>query len=265
MNGALEISLGVSSRGVTPRAYTSALQELTYSLEELDRVIDPDPKSRTAWFISDTSWRETGPRVLLRPDAKSDAATDALRSTRTFVQGIRGLHSGAAIPEAFTDRIVHRVEKVSAFTERPSTGLESVEVSVTGEHAAPIALDHQVRENAHRAIAPASLAYGSLIGRLDKISARGRSPQIGLRPDHGNAVTCIVRPHDVQAYLDNFAQRVLVEGIIKRNGDGQIIRIIADRVSPLPGSSLVTAIDLRGYLGHSDRSIAEFIEEQRGR
>lgn len=266
MLGALEISLGVSSKGVTPRAYTSALQELTYSLEEVDRLMDPDPKSRTAWFISDTSWREFGPRILLRPDETTGQPLDiAVRASQTFVRGVRGLQHGAAIPEVFTERVVQRVEKVSSFTDRPATGLTSVQIAIAGGESEPVALDHQVRENAHRAIAPTSLAYGSLIGRLDKISARGRSPQIGLRPDHGNAVTCNVRSSDVQAYLDSFSQRVLVDGIVRRNGSGQIIRIDADRVSPIEAPRRVAASELQGYLGRSERSISEFIEEQRGR
>lgn len=268
MQETLEVRLNVSPDGVTPRAYTDTLVQVARSLEELDRIAETDPKNRVAWFVSDTAWRKTGPIVRLRPEARTVARTteELLRPSRAFVEGIRSLHRAPAIPDDFTEGIVKRVGRVSDLTTKASSGLEGVEVvSLADATAQPAPIDAVVDLNAKKAIAPLSLAYGSVIGRLDLISARRSTPKVGLVTDYGPPVTCTVSRIEREDYLRAFDSQVLVEGLIKRNSSGQIISIAADSLHVLAPTEPVTARELRGILSNPDGlTVAEFIEEQRG-
>lgn len=267
MAGALDIQLAVDPRGVTPRAYTTALGELTRSLEELDRLSAPNPKDRVAWYVFDTRWSDVGPRVRIRPDLTSGTRTtdELMRPSRALVSGVRHLRTSAEIPPDFTESVVSRVVKVGALANAQTGGLRSVEISVESDPAPATAIDAAVEANAEKSISPKSLAYGSIAGRLDLISARGKSTRIGLVPNWGSPITCVVNALDRELYLRAFDQQVLVEGVVRRNGSGQVIRIDADSLTVLEPVRPATLADLRGALQPNDKTIAEFFEEQRGR
>lgn len=267
MQGALDIHLAVAVGGVTPRAYTTTLDQLTRSLEELDRLAAPNLKDRVAWFVTDTRWDSNGPRIRLRPDIKKQFRTsdELMRPSRALVAGVRQLRSQPEIPADFSEGVVDRVRRVSALTMIDSSGLRNVDVSIVGEASKPAPLDVKVEQNAERAVAAKSLAYGSVIGRLDLISSRGRAPSIGLLPEHGSPITCVVSALDQDTYLRAFNQRVLVEGLVRRNGRGQAIRIDADSLTVLEPAPPTTARDLLGALTPNGQSIADFMKEQRGR
>lgn len=267
MQGALDISLAVAPRGVTPRAYTTTLDQLTRSLEELDRLASPNPKERVAWFVTDTRWDKNGPRIRLRPDlTKKFRTTEELMGpSRALVSGVRQLQGQPEIPSHFSEKLVDRVRKVSALTMMDASGLRNVDLSIVGESGEGAALDENVEKNAERAVAAKSFAYGSVIGRLDLISSRGRAPSIGLLPEHGSPITCVVSALQQDTYLSAFNQRVLVEGLVRRNGSGQAIRIEAESLTVLEPIPRTAARDLLGALSPTGVSIADFMEEQRGR
>ena len=106
MPGVLELRLGVTRGALAPRAYTAAVNEITLSLEELDRVVEPDPKSRVAWFVERTDWYESGPTIQLRPDLQGAhrSTEDLYRPGRALLAGITSLHTLPKIPDDFTER-----------------------------------------------------------------------------------------------------------------------------------------------------------------
>lgn len=268
MVGALEIRLAVDAGGVSPHAYVEALDQITRSVEELDRLAETKVKDRASWFIADTSWREAGPVVRLLPrlsSATTRTTEQLVRPSRAFILGVDELHRLPEIPDTFTENIVRRVMKVGALAEKPTNGLREVSVGLEGSTLPPARLDAEVSGNADRAIAPRSLAYGSIIGRLDLISARGRSRRVGLVAEQNRPITCVVDALEEDLYLGAFDRRVLVEGLIRRNSAGQVIRIDADRLTMLEPVRAATAADLLGFLPPTETSVTAFIEEQRGR
>ncbi len=267
MVGALEVRLAVSEKGVTPRAYTSAVNEVTHSLEELDRLAEPDPRHRVAWYVERTDWRNGGPVLRLRPEQRGADRTTAqlLRPATAFVSGIHALQERPAIPEHFTERVVNRVATISHLTVSKTAGLEGVEVvAVDAAHNAA-RIDQRVDENAKKAVEPSSLAYGSIIGRLDVISARGAKTRIGLVSDWGPPINCTVDGLAREEYLALFDERVLVSGLIKRNGSGQIIRIEAVGIEPQRAPSDIDIASLRGSMTNPrELTVSQYLEELRG-
>jgi hypothetical protein len=268
MLGTLEVRLGVSALGVTPRAYTSVLSELTLSLEELDRLSEPNPKRRVSWHITNTTWFEKETVVHFTPDlslSSQRSFAEIARPGDALINGIRSLQTVAEIPRDFTEGIVKRVAKVGDLTTRAATGIQSVDVATFDDVERKVAIDDVVDANARRAVSPASYAYGSLVGMLDVISARTSRIRIGLVPAFGPPISCVVNKLDRDEYLSKFGERVLVAGVVRRNGAGQVIRIDADSLELAPRSTSVQARELRGLLKASSPTVSEFMEIQRGR
>jgi hypothetical protein len=268
MPGVLELRLGVTRGALAPRAYTAAVNEITLSLEELDRVVEPDPKARVAWFVERTDWYESGPTIQLRPDLQGAhrSTEDLYRPGRALLAGIASLHTTPKIPDDFTERTVKRMAEVGALTQRRASGIQTIEVAELDHDNTSVQIDERVDNNAKLAVAVASLAYGSVVGKLDVISARTARTRVGLVTGYGPPVTCMVDKIDPDVYLHLFNSKVLVAGILKRNVSGQIIRIEADSLELQQAPSSVDVEALRGALPNpSGMSVAEYLEQLRGR
>lgn len=264
----LEVRLGGDVAGISATAYAGVISNLTRALEEIDRVVEPSAKRRPVWKVVDTRWRdEVGASVRLAPDLRRDdsrTTLEILRPGRELWGGVRSLATVPEIPSSFSATIIDRVAYVR-HQIKPSTGLNSVSVVPTGE-ATEAEFSEAVEANAERAVAAASLAYGSLSGRLDLISARGRRRRIGLRADAGHAVMCDVENLDQDAYMSAFAERVLVIGTIKRNAAGQAVSVMVDELQPLRDVEPLAARLLLGALPDlgGDLSAVDYVRVQRG-
>lgn len=128
----------------------------------------------------------------------------------------------------------------------------------------PAEISERVEENAVRAVTASSFAYGSLVGRLDLISSRGKR-RIGLRIDHGSSVMCDVEGLEREQYMELFEKRVLAAGIIKRNLRGQVLSLVVDELLPAPTLEPLSARMLLGRLPElgGDGSAAQIIRRQR--
>jgi hypothetical protein len=266
MDGVLEISLGTASGWITPHSYGVVLHEVDRSLAELDRLAVAERRRRAMWRVVNTGWATDGPTITLRPDVGGDARSmeELMRPSLALVGGVRQLHTEPEIPQHFSETIVGRISKVAAQVGQRGTGLDSVSLRTIGTDARAAAIDDVVSANASLAIASASIAYGSVMGTLDLITTRGGRNRVGLLVDYGPPVLCVVDKLDRVEYIQGLDQRVIVSGLLKRNGRGQIVRIDADELELAPRASSVSAASLRGAIPGGPE-IADFIREQRGR
>jgi hypothetical protein len=254
----LEVRLAGDEAGISATAYAGVISNLTRALEEIDRVVEPSAKRRPIWKVVDTDWREhVGASVRLAPHLRRDESRttlEMLRPGRELWGGVQSLASLPEIPPSFSASIVQRVAYIR-HQIKPSTG-----------EASAADFSEAVEVNADRAVAAASLAYGSLSGRLDLISARGRRRRIGLRTEAGHAVMCDVDNLDQDAYMSAFAERVLVIGTIKRNSAGQAVSVMVDELEPLPDVESFAARRLLGALPDlgGDLSAVDYVRLQRG-
>ena len=96
------------------------------------------------------------------------------------------------------------------------------------------------------------------------INARTSRTKIGLVPDFGLPISCAVNALKQETYLSVFGKRVLVEGLVKRNGAGQVIHIDVDNLTLELRGDIVSVSELRGILKADSPTVAEFLKEQRG-
>ena len=268
MEAALEVHLGGVEGGIGAHTYAAVLRQLTYALEEIDRVIEPASAAHPLWKVTNTDWRRgIGAVVQLTPElrnAASRSTLDLMRTSRELWGGVMSLSREPEIPTSFTASVVDRVLKVQRQI-KPTTGLTSVTVAPAGVEA-PAEFSEALGVNARNATAEASLAYGSLVGRLDLISARSTRRRVGLRTDYGSPVTCDVEAIDQDLYMRFFAQRVVISGTLKRNARGQVVSLLADTLEPDDDVERISARSLLGAMPDITDGVSavEYIRLQRG-
>lgn len=243
VEGAVNVLLRAEA-GISARAYTGVIGQLTRALEEIDHQVNVDVRS--SWLVTRTDWLELGARVQLAPSLKARTSRTTLeieRPGQNLWSGVRSLGEVPEIPATFTASIVQRVSHVRNQV-KPSTGLLGVEVSPVGD-IKPAEIDEVVGVNAEKAVHAVSLAYGSLVGRLDLISSRGKR-KIGLRVDHGGSVMCEVENLDRERYMGLFEQRVIASGVVRRNLRGQMLSLVVDALEPWPKAEPLSARSLLG-------------------
>ena len=122
---------------------------------------------------------------------------------------------------------------------------------MNGSRGASAQIDTHVQLNARAAVEPVSLAYSSMTGVLDVISSRRERRRVGLLTDTGRPIICNVDRLDKQVIIGAFEHRVIVSGLLKRNGAGQPVRLDADALELIEARPVVRARDLLGIIPSS--------------
>jgi hypothetical protein len=245
---AVEVDITVADGGIAIRAYTQLLNHVRFMLEEIDRLAAPGDAPRPEWAIS--SARTTDQRfsaLLLPRTLPRRRDPDSLSiPPMALVDGVISLASIPEIPRLFSEPVVSHVGQVGK--QIGKSGITGVSmVSVNGDRSPEAPVTEAVRQNARRAVEPASVAWSSLVGLLDVISARREKRRVGLLTEQGRAVVCNVQKLPREVLFEAFEKRVIAAGRLRRNSRGQPVRLDVESLEILPHlESYVSARDLLG-------------------
>ncbi|WP_162602209.1 hypothetical protein [Streptomyces sp. CS207] len=238
---ALEIRIVPGHQRLDLQAYTSILSEVRKSLEEVDRIAIPARTPRVHWAIKDMSMQKEV-RILLTPKTVPNRRAIATLSVPTegLVSGVRSLSRVAEIPAYFTDSTVHRVGQIGKHVK--SGDVDRVTVASMRSPTEWATVDQATTMNAARAIEPVKKSFSSISGVLEILEHRtGRSPRAFLRVDNSKHAVRIEAREDQSSLLrESWGERVLVEGLLKRNILGQPVSLVLDSIENTPerGSSV---------------------------
>lgn len=245
---AVEVGIAGADGGIGIRAYTQLLSHVRFMLEEIDRLAAPGDLSRPEWAVRSTETVESTFRVLLLPRIlPKERDPDSLSiPPLALVEGVRSLASVPEIPRLFSEPVVSHVDKLG--DQIGKNGIAGVSVmSVNTQRSPEAQVTESVRENARRAVEPASVAWSSVVGTLDVISARRERRRVGLLTEQGRAVLCNVQKIPRDVVLEAFEKRVVAAGRLRRNSSGQPVRLDVESLEVLPRlGPIVTARDLLG-------------------
>jgi hypothetical protein len=216
---AVEVGITGADGGIGVRAYTQLLSHVRVMLEEIDRLATPGSISRPEWAVRSAEMTDSVFKVVLLPRTLPRRRDPDSLSVppMALVEGVRSLANLPEIPHLFSEPVVSHVE------------------------------DASVRENARRAVLPASVAWSSVVGVLDVISARREKRRVGLLTDQGRAVLCNVQNVPRDQLFDAFEKKVVAAGSLRRNSRGQPVRLDVESLDVLPPiGPLVSARDLLG-------------------
>jgi hypothetical protein len=245
---AVELGITGADGGIAVRAYTQLLGHVRFMLEEIDRLAAPGNITRPEWAVRSADTRDSTFRVLLLPrmlPRRRDPESLSIPPL-ALVEGVRSLASAPEIPHLFSEPVVSHVDKVGE--QIGKSGIAGVSVlSVNGHRSPEAPVNEAVRENARRAVQPVSVAWSSVVGVLDVISARREKRRVGLFTDQGRAVSCNVEQLPRELVLEAFEKRVVAAGRLRRNSRGQAVRLDVESLEILPSiEPIVSARDLLG-------------------
>jgi hypothetical protein len=161
------------------------------------------------------------------------------------VAGVKVLADAPEIPRLFSEEVVQRVDRVGQ--QIGHSGITGLTVtSVNGSRTPDVALTDAVKQNARQAVETASIAWSSVVGVLDVISARRQRRQIGLLTDEGRAVVCNTGTLPREQVFAAFERRVVASGLLKRNARGQAVSLDVETLETLPQRLPMGAGDLLG-------------------
>ena len=245
---AVEVGITGADGGVGIRAYTQVLTHVRGMLDDIDRLAEPGDISRPEWAVRWAATADGAFRIRLLPRSLPRQRNAASLSVPpvALVEGVRTLGQAAEIPRLFSEAVVGKVAKIAA--QIGKSGVTAVQfASINGHRSAEAPVTPVVQANARSAISPASLAWSSVTGVLDVISARSDTLKVGLLTDQGQAVACDVRSIAEETVLRSFNRRVVAAGILHRNSIGQPVRLVAESVEIL--SREAPAVSARELLG----------------
>jgi hypothetical protein len=245
---AVEVGITGEDGGIAVRAYTQLLSHVRLMLEEIDRLAAPGEVSRPEWAVRSAATRGSTFTVVLLPRTlprRRDPDSLSI-PPMALVDGVRLLASAPEIPPLFSEPVVSHVDKVGG--QIGKSGIAGVSMISVNDNRSPEApVTEAVRENARRAVQPASVAWSSVVGVLDLISARREKRRVGLLTDQGRAVVCNVEQLPKELVFEAFEKRVIAAGCLRRNSRGQPVRLDVETLEILAVEPpRVSARDLLG-------------------
>ena len=215
--------------------FTRTLDEIIWSLREIDRVYLLQG-TRATWVMADLTHR--GDDLIVRLEArlvpaKRDPA-DMMVPVLALVEGAEALQVESTVPRLFAPSTVRRLSKLA----EPREGIQTVTLATYNEEAGrPVALTDAVRTNADAAVKPFEIAYGSVVGRLFGLRdlRRGKTLKVTVRDElRGQAIDGRVPESMTEEVREAWRHRVILGGKVRRNAQGQAIRIDVDRIERMP-------------------------------
>ncbi|MFJ6541741.1 hypothetical protein ACIQMP_13945 [Streptomyces sp. NPDC091385] len=247
-NAALEVRIAPSHQRLDLQAYTSILSEVRKTLEEVDRIAIPERTPRVHWAIKDVSMAKEVCMLLVPKTIPGKRAVSSLSvPTEGLVSGVRSLSRTPEIPAYFSDATVNRVGQIGKHVE--SGDVDHVTVSSIQGSGEPAIVNRETTLNAARAVDPVRESFSSIVGILEILQHRsGRPPRAILRIEKSNHAVRITAREDQSPILrESWGERVLAEGLLRRNSSGQPVSLQLEGIEGAPQrSSAISPWELLG-------------------
>ncbi len=164
----------------------------------------------------------------------------------TIEKGVKVLEKKAERPAYFSDRALERLQDLASLVTR-SNGLEKIRIRVDKDRHV---LTQHVVANVQSILGVYSRALGSIEGKLETISERGRRRMVVYDSLTDKAITCDVSEDMMSEVIKCFGKRVNVFGMVSYDENGIAKRIRAEEVAPLnEHEKPVSLLSLCGSLG----------------
>lgn len=258
----------------------AALQDSLQILRQVD--VAENGRTNLDWVVSAVSLgsfkatieprRRAGRRkpggTRPKPEALAGPGLAAAGSVaRAFASGLQEVERDATMPAGWSKQIGRKVEHLGRRLEHGTASGFTVAVrSAEGDVTARVGPSLGIRAEYALEGGGTRRSVGSLIGRLEVISARRGRKTFGLyTAQTGPAVKCFFGPELQPRVMDAFDRRVLAEGIITRKADGQPVSILVGQFEEIPDDSRPTVDDLLGSQPNITGGLGsvEFIRQQR--
>lgn len=209
----------------TPFETGADLVHLLSIVGGLEQFQDDKPR-KVDWRLANS----IGGAATLRSQSEPDVAN---RAALSVVRGFGDAEEFEQLPPAWSLAAARRAERVAArLGDTPDTGLHLV---VNGTEPAEARVTRQASRHLREATNLRFTSYGSVVGVLGRVTARGSNRTAALWSDlNDRRVDVRFREHHVEDMRDAWAHKhVEVTGLLHENAAGQILRIDMDSLDVL--------------------------------
>lgn len=256
----LEVHVQGPPGSVPARAFLEVLRHSLDALEEIDRGAGASKSRPGKWLIAELR-NESAAAVLWRPD------TPELPTAGRLVSGLNKWSTSEGLPDYLSSRVATSVIKIGELLRRRRVDGVSYRVPGAIASESPQAqearLTDSVVTHARASIEGVERALGSVTGVLDVVNLRRGAQRVSLYNESARrAVQCHFTAGAFDAVRDALGRRVVAEGTVTRNRQGQILSVEIEALDTVPDSSDAPSVDeLVGiapwYTG--DKSTDEFL------
>lgn len=213
-------------------------------LSELDAAISREAKGTLDWTVANLA---TGSLIVaLESESRSISRNVGAEVTRSFVVSLEIIERDGVTPPYLTEKGMQAARTVLKLIGRG--GVSGIEATDLSER---VSVSARAAANIDQLVTPRTRMIGSIEGRIETISIRGRPRVIAYQMRTGKAVTCVFKRDDEARMIAEAArvlgQRVNVSGTVVSNGVGEPIRIEAEQIRVFRSESeLPTIAELAG-------------------
>lgn len=166
---------------------------------------------------------------------------------RTVQRGVSLLYTHAERPPHFNDRALEAAKTLAEIATRGDD--ETVPVRVTADGASTTVATTTV-VNVETILGPHTEAIGSIEGRIDTISERGKRKFFVYDALTDRPVRCYFSSSLFDEVVDAFKarRRVVVAGLVRYRRDGEPVSVRVEDLRSIEGKRLPSFEDVRGIL-----------------
>lgn len=236
-----DLTLEVDGKNITPEKFLRSVRSFFAILNEVTKVV-ADGGPGVEWVVQVKSGSNL---VGVAPQRGFDPAIVA-RVTDAVSAGISQIENASARPAHFNERALRNLRDLGKVVGKSDHDDTKVRVWV---RKAPIAVTHSSVANVTSLLASEHEDYGSIEGRLQTISERGRLQVVVYEPLWDESIRCFISDEMMSGAVTSFGHRVEIYGLIKYRKDGKPVSIDVEEIIPFPGSENIPSfMDVHGIL-----------------
>lgn len=236
-----DLTLEIDGSNVTPEKFLRSVRTFFAILTEVTREVGGRPKA-VEWRVN---VKQGSNLVQVAPQPGFDPALINI-VTSAVGNGISQLENIEARPDHFNERALKNLRELGSVVGRAERDDTIVKVWVRRD---PIRVTEKSAANVSGILASEHEDYGSIEGRLQTVTERGRLQFIVYEQLWDKAIRCYMPDHLTEAAMGAFRARVEVYGLIRYRKDGQPISIFVDELVKFPPENEIPSFqDVHGIL-----------------
>jgi hypothetical protein len=221
-----DLTLEVSGHTVTTDKFLRSVRSFFVILTEVTREVGGKPKA-VEWIVSVKGGSNL---VQVVPQPGYDPAVINL-VTDAVAAGIAQIEDNEVQPTNFNERALRGLRDLGGVVGRTDIDDTTVRVWVRRN---PINVTHKAVANVTGLLASEHADYGSIEGRLQTVTERGRLQFIVYDRLWDKPIRCFIPDHLIDEAVAAFRGRVEVYGLIRYRKDGRPVSIEANEIVPFP-------------------------------
>ena len=221
-----DLTLEVGGHAITPDKFLRSVRSFFVILGEVTREVGGKP-SAIRWTVD---VKHGSNLVQVSPQPGYDPAIISL-VTEAVSDGISQIEERETRPPHFNERALRSLRDLSNVVGRTDSDDTTVRVWVRRD---PIDVTAKAAANVIGLLASEHEDYGSIEGRLQTLTERGRLQFIVYERLWDKQARCYIPENLVEEALAAFGSRVEVYGLIRYRKDGKPVNIDVDEIRVFP-------------------------------